>query len=456
MIMGGGRRAARQGGSMATVPGPTGVDALRWWGAMARDPLRAHVMLARRYGEAARLPLRRGRGYYVLTRSEHAEHLLVSGHANFTKAFTIRTIRAFLGDGLLTSDGELWQRHRKLVQPVFAHRHVAGFASLMVDAAAERAATWRDSAVVDVAAEMRAVTLEVVGRALFGSEVAEDARRLGRDLTALQHGALVGVFLPVRSQRAVRRLAGVLPGVGSAAEHLEGLVLGIVAARRAAPAHAEPRDLLDLLLDSGLDDGEVRAEVMTLLLAGHETTAAALAWAFVLLSRHPDARRQLEDEADDRPDAAGVDRLPWTHAVVSETLRLYPPAWRLTRDAIAADEIAGVAVTAGSTVSVPPYLLHRDPDVWAEPEAFVPQRFLPPPDLPRCAYLPFGAGRRTCVGSGFALLEATLVLAAIARTHRLDLVPGTDVRPRAEITLRPAGPVPMRVRRRPARGTLTA
>lgn len=430
---------------MATVPGPGGLDALRWWGRMARDPLRAHVGLARRYGDAARLPLRRGRGYYVLTRPEHAEHLLVSGHANFRKSFTIRTIRAFLGDGLLTSDGEVWQRHRRLVQPVFAHRHVAGFAAHMVDAAARRAAGWRDGGVVDVAAEMRAVTLDVVGCALFGSELREDAGRIGRDLSALQRGALVGVFLPVRSERAVRTLAGVSPGVGSAALHLDGLVQRIVTARRAAPPHTEPRDLLDLLLGSGLDDGEIRDEVMTLLLAGHETTAAALAWALVLLSRHPEARERLEDEADHEPDGVDVDQLPWTHAVVSETLRLYPPAWRLTRDAIADDDVVGVPVSAGSTVSVPPYLLHRNPQVWTDPEAFLPQRFLSPPDLPRCAYLPFGAGRRTCVGSGFALLEATLVLATIARTHRLDLTPGKAVRPRAEITLRPAGPVPMRV-----------
>jgi cytochrome P450 len=442
---------------MGEVHGPAGLDAVRWWFRMARDPLRAHVALVRQYGDGARLRLRRGRGYYVLTRPEQAEHMLVSHHANFTKSFTIRTIRAFLGDGLLTSDGELWQRHRRLVQPAFAHRHVAGFAPVMADAAARRAATWRDGEVVDVAAEMRAVTLDVVGRALFGSELREDAARIGGDLAALQRGALVGVFLPVRSEDAIRVLARVSPHVGSAAQHLDGLVRRVVDTRRVAP-HDEPRDLLDLLLASGLDDAEVRDEVMTLLLAGHETTAAALAWALVLLSRNPAAREPLEQEADDDPGATDLDRLPWTHAVVSETLRLCPPAWRLTRDAVDDDEIGGVPVPARSTISVPPYLLHRNPDVWPEPEAFVPQRFLPPPDLPRCAYLPFGAGRRTCVGSGFALLEATLVLAAIARTHRLDLLPGTTVRPRAEITLRPAGPVPMRVRvrARPDRGNLTA
>ncbi|HEX6443567.1 MAG TPA: cytochrome P450, partial [Streptosporangiales bacterium] len=283
---------------MVDVPGPTGPDALRWWGRMARDPLRAHVALARRYGDAARLPLRRGRGYYVLTRPEAAEHMLVSRHSRYTKAFTIRTVRAFLGDGLLTSDGELWQRHRRLVQPAFAHRHVAGFASLMVDAAARRAAGWRDGDVVDAAAEMRAIALDVVGRALFGSEIAEDAGRLGHDLGALQRGALVGVFLPVRSEDAVRTLARVWPRVGSAALHLDGLVRRIVETRRVSP-HDEPRDLLDLLLRSGLDDGEVRDEVMTLLLAGHETTANALTWTWYELGRHPEVLARLVGELDE-------------------------------------------------------------------------------------------------------------------------------------------------------------
>ncbi|MGH3626949.1 MAG: cytochrome P450, partial [Sciscionella sp.] len=202
-----------------------------------------------------------------------------------------------------------------------------------------------------------------------------------------------------------------------------------------------------------LDDAEVRDEVMTLVLAGHETAAAALAWTLVLLARYPAARARLEAEVDEvlggrRCEFADVERLEWTNAVISEAMRLYPPAWTIERDALADDTVAGVPVPAGTTVVISPYLQHRRADLWPAPEGFHPERFLPSREHPRYAYLPFGGGRRICVGAGFAMLEARIALATIAATHRLDLLPGTSVVPRAEVTLRPAGPVPMRVSRR--------
>jgi cytochrome P450 len=246
-----------------------------------------------------------------------------------------------------------------------------------------------------------------------------------------------------------------VPGAQRAAAQLGGMVGRVIDERRAAGPRAEP-DLLDLLMRDGdppLSDAELRDEVLTLLLAGHETTAAALTWTLILLSRYPAARDRLEAEADEvlgdrEPDAGDVDRLPWTRAVLSESMRLYPPAWTIERDAVADDDVAGTVVTAGSTVAISPYLLHRNPDLWPDPEGFRPERFLGEQDRPRHAYLPFGGGRRICVGAGFAMMEAVLVLALISRSVRLDLAPGVAVPSRAEVTLRPARPVPMRVSRR--------
>jgi cytochrome P450 len=438
------------------VPGPAGAAALRWWYRMTRDPLDAYTGLARRYGDALRLPFGRRHTFYLLSRPEHAEHVLVSNQDNYTKAFTYRALGAFLGDGLLTSEGDTWRRHRRLVQPVFAQRRLAMFVPDMVTATTRATARWAHGDTVDAAAEIRRLTLDVTGRALFGSEMAGESDRVGDAIAQLQRAVFLAAFLPLRSETTLRTLYRRVPGLGGGP--LDDLVRRVVARRRSEQAPERPRDLLDLLMTADqdgeprLDDAELRSEVMTLLLAGHETTAAALTWTLVLLSRYPAARRQLEAEADevltgDQAEAADADRLPWTRAVISEAMRLYPPAWTVERDAIEADDVCGTEVPPAATVVVAPYLIHRCSDVWPNPEGFLPERFL---DVrhPHYAYLPFGGGRRICVGAGFAMLEATLVLATLARTHRLDLLPGARVPPRAEVTLRPAGPVPMRVVRR--------
>ena len=248
-----------------------------------------------------------------------------------------------------------------------------------------------------------------------------------------------------------------VPALGQATATLESLVTRIVDDRIAAP-HAEPSDLLDLLLAAGqgeqpLSRPEIQDEVMTLVLAGHETTANALTWALTLLSRYPVARDRLAAEVDevlgDRdPGAGDADDLVWTQAVVSETMRLYPPAWTVERDAVEDDTIAGIEVAAGNTVGISPYLIHRHPEFWPNPEGFDPRRFLPEntADRPRYAFLPFGGGRRICVGAGLAQLEATLALAVLAQSACVDLVPTASLRARADVTLHPRGPVIATVR----------
>ena len=430
----------------SSVAGPrVGVDAARWWARIARGPMQTYGELARRYGDAVRVPFAVRRAFFLLSRPEHAERVLVANQDNYVKSFTYRPLRAVLGDGLLTSEGETWRRHRRQVQPVFAHRHVVGFAPQMVESAVKAAGRWPDGAALDAAAEMRRLTLDIVGRALFGSELAGEAGRTGRSLEALQRGAIIGVYMPgAFSKRGVYQR---IPGLGGALSQLDELVQRTVSGSGGG-------ELLNLIKESGrFDEAELRDEVLTLLLAGHETTAASLAWTFMLLSQHPAVRDRLEDEVDqvlgDRePEAADVDKLPWTKAVLSESMRLYPPAWTIERDALADDDLGGVEIPARSVLAVPPYLLHRNPDIWQNPEGFQPERFMGEQNRHRYAYLPFGGGRRICVGAGFAMLEATLVLATISRTHRLDLLPGVRVPGRAEITYRPAGPVPMRVVRR--------
>lgn len=434
--------------------GPSGPRAVRYWAQLLRDPLAAYGALSRDYGDAVRIPFSSNHTFFLLSRPEHAEHVFVQHQDRYVKAFTYRPLKAFLGEGLLTSEGTTWKRHRRLVQPVFSHRHIQSFAPAIVEATRARTASWTLGQQIDLAAEMRTLTMDVIGRVLFGTDLAHEAEPVGQAVTRLQSAMMVAELLPSSfSPETTRSLATrVIPGLGRAATTLESLVGKIIDARIAAP-HPEPTDLLDLLLAAGEGEQpftreEIQDEVMTLVLAGHETTANTLTWALTLLSRYPAARDRLAAEVDevlgDRdPEAADVDSLVWTQAVVSEAMRLYPPAWTIERDAAVDDDIAGVAVSAGDTVAISPYLLHRNSEFWPNPEGFDPRRFLPGNDAgrPRYAFLPFGGGRRICVGAGLAQLEATLALATLAQTVRLDLMPGAPVRARADITLHPRGPV---------------
>jgi cytochrome P450 len=472
------------------VPGPRGSQVAAVLASLARNPLTGYVRLNARYGDTIRLPYSPGHNFYVLSRPEHAEHVLAVNQDNYVKAVTYRPLRALIGDGLLTSEGDRWRQHRRLIQPVFSRRHVTTFGPVMTDAARRLATRWdsvADGAEINVAAQMSAVTLDIVGRALFGSDLSGETELMGRALDAGQRIAMLATFAPLswgpRSTRALKSLAR---RVGHTPEGIEGPVGRIVSGRRAAagnraagnaanggrpagnpaggPATEAPGNLLDVLLDaraqdgSPLTDAEIADEVATFLLAGHETTANTLSWSLALLSAYPSARQQLEVELDsvlgDRdPDPGDAEQLPWTRAVVAEAMRLYPPAWTIERNALADDEVCGVPVGAGSLVAIPPYLVHRHPEFWPDATGFDPHRFLGDDQSVgeprhRYAYIPFGGGRRACVGSSFAELETVLVLATVARRYRLELtVRGFPV-PYANITLRPGRALPMRLLRR--------
>jgi cytochrome P450 len=309
---------------------------------------------------------------------------------------------------------------------------------------------------------MGGLTLHVVGRALFGSDLTGDAEQVGRAMDAGQRVAVLATFLPLtwgpRSTRAIRAVAR---RAGRTPEGIEGPVGRIIAGRRAAAGDPAAGDLLGVLLGaraengSPLTDAEIAGEVATFMLAGHETTANSLCWTLALLSAYPSARQQLEAEletalGDRDPDADDAEKLPWTRAVAAEAMRLYPPAWTIERDALADDEVSGVRIPAGSLVATPPYLVHRHRDYWADPAGFDPARFLPENGGPghRYAYIPFGGGRRACVGASFAELETVLVLATIARRYRLELTVTGIPAPIGNVTLRPGRALPMRLVRR--------
>lgn len=427
------------------------------------DPLRI-LMEFSRQGDRVKLPSLSGHPLFLLSKPDDVAHVLVANQANYVKAPTYRPMREILGNGLLTNEGEHWARQRKLLQPMFARRHLVRFAPAMVAATTRMLDTWDtrpDGTVVDAAEELSALTLDVVGRALFSADLTGEAGQLGPALTVVLGAYIKVVRNPLfwllpnyeKWRTPNRRRAEV------AETRLRSVVERIIADRRADPAH-DGTDLLDMLLaardeatGAAMSEQQVRDELMTFMLAGHETTANALAWTCYLLSTHPEARERLESEVDSVlagrvPTAEDEDKLEWTAAVVAESMRLYPPAWILERQAVGEDAWDGLVLPPGAIAITPPYLIHRHPDHWPNPEGFDPGRFLPGNTRHKYAYLPFGGGRRQCIGGGFATLEATLLLAAIAQRYRLNLLPGAHPTPQPTVTLRPAGGLPMTLHRR--------
>jgi len=441
-----------------TAPGPTGREAALIIATLLRDPLDAHVRLAARYGDAVRMPIGSSRGAFLFSRPEQAEHVFATNQDNYVKATTYRPLRALIGNGLLTSEGEDWRRHRRLIQPVFSRRDVLRFGPAMCNATQRMLKEWDElpsGAVLKVRRQTSALALDIVGGALFGADLAGNTEEMAKAVDAGQRVAVLAALLPLpggpRTSRALKVLARRAWGTK---EGVEGMVGRLIADRRAQGGRDGDGDLLDVLLSADLTDAEIGAEVATFILAGHETTANTLAWSLALLSAFPSARERLEQEVDSVlggrvPEAGDATRLPWTAAVVSEAMRLYPPAWTIGRSALADDTVAGVTVPAGSRVTISTYLVHRHREFWPDPAGFDPGRFLPgSADRPRYAYIPFGGGRRACVGQSFAELEAVLVLASIAQRYRLELTMRGIPAPIANVTLRPGQDLPMRLRRR--------
>ncbi len=420
---------------------PPGPSMWRTYRRLRSTPLREFpVFLAeveREYGPVVtfRVPWRR---FYFLNDPAAVKDVLVNRQHDFVKSEGTRAMRALLGQGLVTSEEPLHKRMRRIVQPAFHKQRIAAYAQTML----EYAQSWNPpEGVFDMHAEMMELTLRIASKTLFGADAGEEADRVAGALHEVvtifpdvlgPFGALTRV-LPFGPMRRFRRARAVL----------DEIVLRLIAQRRRS---GEDRgDALSMLLacrdDDGkrLSDAQVRDEVMTLFVAGHETTANALTWTWYQLARHPHVARRLRDELRAGRDSAYLD------ALLSETLRLYPPAWILGRDALRDVDAAGWRIRKGGTVLMSQLVMHRSAQYFDRPERFDPERWLSAPELPPMAYFPFGAGSRKCLGDQFAWNEARIEIAALATRFRFELAsPDEAVLPDPVITLRPRGPVLMR------------
>ena len=391
---------------------------------------------------------------YFLNRPDLIEHVLVRNPQNFLKDRVVQSSRWLLGSGLLTAEGEQWKRQRRILQPAFSRERVNSYAQCMTSCAEQMLAMWKPGAVIDIHQDMMSVTLHVVMRALFGVETAETGK-ISQAMNTVMVNSIGGRLLlpplfryfPFPGMRSVRH----------AVRQMDSAVYHIVRQRRAR-AEDTSFDLLSILMNardddgSGMTDEQVRDEVMTFLLAGHETTALALCWALYLLSRQPEAERKLHDElhrvlGSRLPLISDLPLLVYTENVIKETMRLYPPAWSVARTAIGDFELEGYRIPGGSNIVMSQWIMHRDPRFFPNPDRFDPDRWDTPAcrNLPRFAYFPFGGGPRQCIGASFAMTEALLLLATIARRFRLASVDPAPVLPVPGLTLRPKGKMPMRI-----------
>jgi cytochrome P450 len=433
--------------SSAHLPGPRGVDVVRTLLALRRDPLAAFQHVADTYGDVVRFPFGR-RAFVLVAHADGVRHVLQDNAHRYSKRTrSYRQVATLLGDGLVTSNGERWRRQRRAAQPMFARRQVARLDGMIVRAAEVMIDRWRDLArreePVDLGAEMVQLTLGVVVQAFIGACTPDQAARLGRAVdTAVNHvsARVEGLFDPGLGwpSRRNRRFKQALRVLDAAVDDFAAAAGSDSLVARLAEASRDEKDAQRL----------VRDQVMTFLLAGHETTANALTWALYLLATHPDVLRRVEDEVADAlgeraPSNADLAALPFLRAVFLESLRLYPPIWLIERRAEEDDEIDGHAIPAGTTLALCPYLTHRHTDYWRCPDVFAPERFLHDgaDSLPRFAYFPFGGAARHCIGDHFAMMEALIVLASIVRSFQLRVAPGTSVRPRPGVTLRPSEPI---------------
>ncbi|MGB2664284.1 MAG: cytochrome P450 [Candidatus Acidiferrum sp.] len=440
-------------------PGPKGHFLLGNLAAVSRDWLGFYAQCARDYGDVVQL-----RYLHVpiclLIHPRDIEYVLVTNPGNFTKSADYRALARVLGNGLLTNEGKPWRRQRALIQPAFRRENILSYAPVMTRAASRMLDSWTGGESRNVHQDMMAVTLEIVAQCLCGAEVACVADRVGKAMEVVTDrfitDATQALLLPFDLPDFLA------PTRRDAISHLNEIINGIIRERRAA--HQSRADLLETLLYTRdaeghpMSDAQLRDEVMTLFLAGHETTAIALSWTCYLLGQHPEIEAKLVEEltavlGDREPTPEDIPRLRYTELLLKESMRLYPAVWGIGRKAIADCEIGGYRVAAGTNIFIFQSLTQRDPRFFPNPDAFDPERWREDPirsgKIPRFAYFPFGGGPRVCVGAAFAMLEATLLLAMIQREFHLELVPGHLVEPLPSVTLRPKHGIRVTAHRRP-------
>lgn len=444
----------------APTPHPRRLGTLKLISTLKRNPLECWAQ------EHFEKPFVRGGlpfGHVILVNAPDAiKRVLLDNAANYRKDnLQRRVLAAGLGEGLLSAEGEQWRAQRRTLAPLFARRTIMDFAPAMMAGAKALADRWRqlDGTTIDVAAEMSRATLDILERTIFSDgfgRAAEEVREAMATYfdTIGRIGALDLLGVPSYVPRA-----GHLR-VRSTLQFFEAAMGDLISARVRRLVENQggaPKDILTLLLSARntengqlMSNAEIRSNILTFISAGHETTANALSWSLFLLSQSPEWRRKIEVEAEEMDDVSGeaIERFVDTRATIEEAMRLYPPIAAISRVAINDDVLAGETIRRGTMVVVSPYVLHRHRLLWQEPDVFDPSRFLPVArsQIDRFAYLPFGAGPRTCIGSAFALQEATLVLATIVKQFKLQMAPGHSVKPVLRVTLRPAGGLPMSIR----------
>jgi len=427
-----------------------------------RNPIGVLRNAAKRWGDVCYVDGGRYR-LYVVSHPDYINEVLVTNHKSFAKG-SPRTKRV-LGEGLLTSDGDFHHGQRRMIQPAFHQNRIASYAKIMTDFTDHIIGEWKDGEVLDIHREMSRITMAIVAKCLFDADVEAESRAIGKELSEIMvyFNRLAGPLglvmdrLPLPSNKKFRE----------AVQRLDETVYGFIRERRESGRN--PGDLLSMLLSAQdaqgglMSDKQVRDEAMTLFLAGHETTANALTWAWYLISQNPTVGEKLHDEVVDAlpggrlPTVEDIHRLPFTSKVFTEAIRLYPPAWAIGRHAVKDSAIGGFFIPAGSTIVLSQYVTQHDPRFYDDPEAFKPERWTPEMEnkLPDFAYFPFGGGPRGCVGESFAKMEGIVILSTIARKWRMEHASGHKVKLVPRITLRPKYGMQMKVTRRLA-GTASA
>lgn len=416
-----------------------------------RNPLRFFLWLTLTYGDIVQYRSS-VEPAYLINHPDYIRHVLQSNGTNYNKDTFLNKymLESLTGQGLLTSENPLWREQRRLIQPAF-HRHsLPKFAELMQEATLRTVARLDKAAAegraIDIANEMMRLTLDIVTESLFGYDISDRAGEVGQAMDTM---ATIGK----PRHRKVRE----------AIEMLDRIVYAIIDDRRLHPEHQRD-DLMAMLLNARYDDGsampdkQIRDEIMSLLVAGHETTASTLSWTWYLLDGNPQVVEELEGEIDAVldgrvPGVADIPRLVYTDKVIQEAMRLYPSAWSISRRALGDDEIGGYFIPANSIVAMSPYTMHRHPAFWEDPERFNPERFTPERVAvrPRFAYFPFGGGARQCIGNYFALMESAIIIPTIVGRFRLRRVSAEPIEGHALVTLRPRGGIPVTVERRQPR-----
>ena len=450
--------AAPQTAPPRTVPGPPAnvlsLLSFLLFGS-PQDLLGLYMDAAQEYGDVVSFGGTSAWATYFVSHPEYVKHILQDNNHNYGKKNWLNDmIKPLTGEGLLTSEGEDWRQRRKLAQPAFHRERIAAFATGMTDATTAMLERWESSAApqqpqqpIDIVHEMQRLTLGVVSTALFSTDISADSDEMGGALNDIfayfNHRSRTPLSLPASvPTRRNRRFK-------QAVQRLDAITYQVIEEHRRGEVQSD--DLLGMLLEArdeetgeGLSNTQLRDEVGTFLLAGHETTAMTLAWTWYMLSKHTAVEHKLHAElaavlGGRLPTAADIPQLPYTRMVIQEVMRMYPAAWAMTRGIIEDDEIGGYPIKAGAIMILSPYVTHRHPDFWDNPEGFDPERFTPEriAERPRYAYFPFGGGPRQCIGNEFALMEAQLIVATVAQRYRLNLIPGQKVEPDPIFTLRP-------------------